>query len=572
MATPGTIAVLPLKPILEAGANYYATFYEHLKLPVNYAVQYMLTTGETKSLKPESWDDMVANGVFVMYVRPEETASPVPDFSVDEEEPEEHSYDFDLIVIGGGSGGLSAAKQAALCGKTVALFDFVKPSPQGTTWGLGGTCVNVGCIPKKLMHHSAIIGEKIHDSTFYGWNVAEKKHDWATLVQNVQDHIGSLNFGYVVELREATVKYINAYAQFTGPHSVEATDRKGKKTTYTARRFIIAVGGRPNSLEVPGGEHAITSDDIFSLDRAPGKTLVVGAAYIALECAGFLTGLGYDTSVMARSIFLRGFDQEVAEMIVNAMSDRGTKFLRECVPTRIEQQEDGKLKVFWQSKSGEESDIFDTVLSAIGRRPVTDIGLETAGVHYNKQSGKISAVNERTNIPHIYAIGDVLEGRPELTPVAIKAGKLLAKRLYDGSKELMDYDNIPTVVFTPMEYGCIGLSEEAAIARFGAENIEVYHTYFKPLEGKIVHEEIDNPNPCYVKLIVDVTTNERVIGFHILSHEAGEITQGIAVAMKAGACKSHFDAAIGIHPTMAEEFTILKVTKSSGQDPRRKGC
>jgi len=216
-------------------------------------------------------------------------------------------------VIGGGSGGLACSKKAAQLGKKVAVCDFVKPSPIGTEWKLGGTCVNVGCIPKKLMHQAALLGEGMKDSESYGWAPSERKHDWAQMVQNVQDHIHSLNFGYRSELMENNVKYLNAYASFIDPHTVETVNKKGKKEIITADQFVIATGGRPRYPDIPGArELCITSDDVFSMKAPPGKTLVVGASYVALECAGFIHGVGWDTTVMMRSIPLRGFDQQMA--------------------------------------------------------------------------------------------------------------------------------------------------------------------------------------------------------------------------------------------------------------------
>jgi len=493
---------------------------------------------------------------------------------IDTQEPEEHKYDYDLIVIGGGSGGLAASKEAAKFGKKVAVFDFVKPTPKGTTWGLGGTCVNVGCIPKKLFHTAALIGESIkQDAKNYGWQVPEEvKHNWEDLTNNIQDYIASLNFGYRTELRDKKVEYINAYATFVDPHTVEATDRKGEKKKYTARRFVVCTGGRPRYPGIPGDkEHGITSDDVFSLLEAPGKTLVVGASYVALECAGFLRGLGYPVTVMARSIFLRGFDQQIAEMIADYMNGHGTDFIRPAVPTRVELV-DGKKRVFYlegDSKEEKHAD-YDTVLWAIGRNAeTTAIGLDKAGVHVDKATGKLETVNERTNVPHIYAIGDVLKDKLELTPVAIAAGRLLARRLYNGGETLMDYRAVPTTIFTPLEYGCVGLAEEDALKQYGEKNIEVYHSYLKPLEWTIPKRE---DNKCYAKLIVNKADNERVVGFHTLGPNAGEVTQGFGAAIKCGATKADFDATIGIHPTFAEEFTTLSITKSSGISPLKKGC
>nr|XP_055184378.1 thioredoxin reductase 1, cytoplasmic isoform X3 [Nyctereutes procyonoides] len=488
------------------------------------------------------------------------------------------AYDYDLIIIGGGSGGLAAAKEAARYNKKIMVLDFVTPTPRGTRWGLGGTCVNVGCIPKKLMHQAALLGQALQDSRNYGWSTEETvKHDWDKMTEAVQNHIGSLNWGYRVALREKKVTYENAYGQFVGPHRIKATNNKGKEKIYSAERFLIATGERPRYLGIPGDrEYCISSDDLFSLPYCPGKTLVVGASYVALECAGFLAGIGLDVTVMVRSILLRGFDQDMANKIGEHMEEHGVKFIRQFVPIKVEQIEagtPGRLRVVAQSTSSSETieGEYNTVLLAIGRDACTrKIGLETVGVKINEKTGKIPVTDEeQTNVPYIYAIGDILEGKLELTPVAIQAGRLLAQRLYAGSNVKCDYENVPTTVFTPLEYGACGLSEERAVEKFGEENIEVYHSYFWPLEWTIPSR--DN-NKCYAKVICNIKDNERVVGFHVLGPNAGEVTQGFAAALKCGLTKMQLDSTIGIHPICAEVFTTLSVTKRSGASILQAGC
>uniref|UniRef100_F7FV00 Thioredoxin reductase 1, cytoplasmic n=2 Tax=Callithrix jacchus TaxID=9483 RepID=F7FV00_CALJA len=495
-----------------------------------------------------------------------------------EDLPESCDYDYDLIIIGGGSGGLAAAKEAAQYGKKVMVLDFVTPTPLGTRWGLGGTCVNVGCIPKKLMHQAALLGQALQDSRNYGWKVEETvKHDWDRMIEAVQNHIGSLNWGYRVALREKKVVYENAYGQFIGPHRIKATNNKGKEKIYSAERFLIATGERPRYLGIPGDkEYCISSDDLFSLPYCPGKTLIVGASYVALECAGFLAGIGLDVTVMVRSILLRGFDQDMANKIGEHMEEHGIKFIRQFVPIKVEQIEagtPGRLRVVAQSTNNEEiiEGEYNTVLLAIGRDACTrKIGLETVGVKINEKTGKIPVTDEeQTNVPYIYAIGDILEGKVELTPVAIQAGRLLAQRLYAGSTVKCDYENVPTTVFTPLEYGACGLSEEKAVEKFGEENIEVYHSYFWPLEWTIPSR--DN-NKCYAKIICNTKDSERVVGFHVLGPNAGEVTQGFAAALKCGLTKKQLDSTIGIHPVCAEVFTTLSVTKRSGASILQAGC
>ncbi|XP_067855450.1 thioredoxin reductase 1, cytoplasmic-like [Heptranchias perlo] len=490
----------------------------------------------------------------------------------------EGPYDYDLIVIGGGSGGLAASKEAAKYGKKVLVLDYVTPTPLGTTWGLGGTCVNVGCIPKKLMHQAALLHQSLQDARQFGWTFEEQvHHDWAKMKEAIHNYIGSLNWGYRVALRDNDVTYVNAYGEFVGPHKIKATNKKGKETFYTAKTFIVATGERPRYLGVPGDkEHCITSDDLFSLPYCPGKTLVVGASYVALECAGFLAGLGLDVTVMVRSILLRGFDQQMANQIGDHMESHGVKLIRQFVPSKIEQIEPGapgKLKVTAQSASSSETieEEYNTVLLAVGRDACTkNIGLEKLGVKVNEKSGKIP-VNEveQTNVPYIYAIGDILDGKLQLTPVAIQAGRLLARRLYGGSAVKCDYVNVPTTVFTPLEYGACGYSEERALETYGKENVEVYHGYFWPLEWTIPSR--DN-NQCYAKVICNKQDHNRVIGFHVLSPNAGEITQGFAAAIKCGMTKEQLDSTIGIHPVCAEIFTTLSITKQSGGNVQQSAC
>lgn len=267
---------------------------------------------------------------------------------IDQQSQPNHGFEYDLFVIGGGSGGISAARHAAEAGKKVALADFVQPSPIGTKWGLGGTCVNVGCIPKKMMHYAATLAEARKDQELSGWapDMAQT-HDWNKMVKNVQMHIKGLNWGYKSDMMKLKVKYFNSYATFEDAHTIKLDNGKGKVEQVTADKIIIATGGRPSYPGIPGDkEFGITSDDMFSLQKAPGKTLVVGASYVALECAGFLAALGYDTTVMVRSIFLRGFDQDMANRIGAYMADNHCKFIRNATPSKLEKPNpDGPIKV-----------------------------------------------------------------------------------------------------------------------------------------------------------------------------------------------------------------------------------
>lgn len=481
---------------------------------------------------------------------------------------------YELIVIGGGSGGLACAKEAAVLGRKVAVLDFVDPSIQGTTWGLGGTCVNVGCIPKKLYHQAALLGKSVQDAKSYGWNVENgNSHNWETLRSAVIGYIKSLNWGHRVQLKQKNVDYYNAKGHFICKNEVELSHKSGKVERLTADNFVIAVGGRPKYPDIPGAfEYGISSDDIFSLEKAPGKTLVIGGSYVALECAGFLTGLGFSTTVMVRSICLRGFDQQMASLVVDHMTADGTKFLHKCVPLAIEKDaKSGLYIVKWEHKDkGQFQDTFQTVLFAVGRQAQTKyLGLDKIGVKVYPDSGKIITTNEQTTVSNIYAVGDVLLGKPELTPVAIKAGRLLAHRLFDNSSQLMNYDNVATTVFTPLEFGSVGLAEEEAITQFGQNNIEVYHAFYKPLEYNIPQKDASQ---CYIKAVCLREHPQKILGLHFLGPSAGEIIQGFSAAINCGLTMKTLQLTVGIHPTSAEEIVKLNITKSSGLDPTVTGC
>ncbi|KAJ8981664.1 hypothetical protein NQ317_017284 [Molorchus minor] len=403
------------------------------------------------------------------------------------------------------------------------------------------------------------------DAKSYGWQFPQAeniRHDWDTLKDAVQAHIKSVNWVTRVELRDKKVEYINGLGVFKDPYTVHTVTKQGERT-LTSKYFLIAVGGRPRYPDIPGAlEYGITSDDIFSLKNPPD---------IGLECAGFLKGLGYDATVMVRSVVLRGFDQQMANTVAAAMQDRGIKFLHRCIPKAVEKQSDGKLKVSWVNDKNEEfSDLCDTILFAIGRRALTrDLHLDKVNIKAVGEGEKIDATNEQTSVPHIYAVGDVLFKKPELTPVAIHAGRLLARRLFGNSNQNMDYDNVATTIFTPLEYGCVGLSEETAIERYGADNVEIYHAYYKPTEFFIPQKNISH---CYLKVVALLEGDQKVLGMHFIGPQAGEIIQGFAAAIKANLTVNILMNTVGIHPTIAEEFTRINVTKRSGRDPNPASC
>lgn len=486
---------------------------------------------------------------------------------------EGHNYDYDMVILGGGSGGLAASKKAAELGRKVACLDFVQPTPIGTAWGLGGTCVNVGCIPKKLMHQAAIHGHNLQDAEAFGWtNMGTPKNDWAKLVEATSNYIGGLNFGYRVELRNKKVSYLNAFGSFVDNHTIKTVDKKGRENTITTKDVVIAVGGRPSYPPEINPEYVVTSDDLFKLSYNPGKTLVIGASYIALECAGFLQGIGNDVTIMVRSIFLRGFDQQMANILGDDLEASGVKMIKKDTVKNIEQlkapvpfEAPGRYKVTSQNGVEEE---YDTILYAIGR--TADLSkLNVAAVNLETSKNKVVVDDyDKTNVDNVYCIGDIALGRPELTPAAIQAGRALSERLYTDRTAPTDYVNIATTVFTPMEYSTCGLSEEAAEEKYGKDGILTFHKLFWPLELVLPGRQ---ENKCYMKLITEKAT-DKVIGLHYAGPNAGEVMQGFAVAMKMGVTKAIFDDTVGIHPTTAEWFTTLEVNKQSGEELVTSGC
>uniref|UniRef100_A0A4W5MP92 Thioredoxin reductase 2 n=1 Tax=Hucho hucho TaxID=62062 RepID=A0A4W5MP92_9TELE len=425
-------------------------------------------------------------------------------------------------------------------------------SLSGTKWGIGGTCVNVGCIPKKLMHQAALLGTALKDAQKYGWQIPGPiSHNWSTMAEAVQNHVRSLNWGHRVQLQDKEVKYLNIKGSLVDEHTVKGLTRTGKEIMLTAKNIVIATGGRPKyPTHIPGAvEHGITSDDIFWLKESPGKTAFVLFCFpehwyedVALECAGFLTGIGLDTTVMVRSIPLRGFDQQMAGLVTDYMEAYGTKFSWRSVPKSVDKLASGALQVTWTDKQTgkDQRDTFDSVLWAVGRAPETKtLSLEKVGVKLNEESGKILvAADESTSVPNIYAFGDIGEGRPELTPTAIKAGKLLARRLAGQTNELMNYDN-------------------------------VYHAFYKPLEFTVAERDASQ---CYIKVVCKRGGDQRILGLHFTGPNAGEVTQGFAMGFQCGATLTHLMETVGIHPTCAEELTKVNVSKRSGLDATVTGC
>jgi thioredoxin reductase (NADPH) len=490
-----------------------------------------------------------------------------------------HSFDYDIFIIGGGSGGISCAKNASKLGKKVGIADFVKPSPQGTSWGLGGTCVNVGCIPKKLLHFAALSGELRHDQQSCGWDVdPSKPHDWKKMITTVNNHIYKLNFGYFSELMGMQVDIKMAYASFPdpkNPHLIELTDGQGNKSTITSDKIVLAMGGRPRYLNVEGfKEHCITSDDLFWQKTAPGKTLVLGGGYVALECGGFIKGLGHEVEVLYRSVCLRGFDRDMVDKITKHMVKSGMVMTKGEIKS-ITKLENKKIEVVItvkddQGNSTEHTRVVDTLLAAVGRDPVTrTMGLEEVGVGMNSRGYIQVNKDKQTSVKNIYAVGDIVEGNLELTPVAIKQGRNLAHRLYGSVNQHVNLDYVATAVFTPLEYGCVGWSEERAVKELGSEGIDVYHTYFKPLEWNFLPSH--DMTTCYCKVIVS-KNDRKVKGIHIVCPNAGEVIQAYTAVVQFGLTYEQMKEMVAIHPTIAEELLLLQFTKKENPSAEKGNC
>ncbi|MEQ6888110.1 glutathione-disulfide reductase [Halomonas sp. CS7] len=445
-------------------------------------------------------------------------------------------YDYDLFVIGAGSGGVRAARTAAATGARVAVAEDRY---------LGGTCVNVGCVPKKLYSYAAHFHEAFEDAGGFGWHLAEApRFDWATLRDNKIGEIKRLNGIYGRLLDAADVRLINERARVVDAHHVEVGGE-----TVSAEKILVAVGGWPWTPDFPGKELTVNSNQVFDLETFPERFLVLGGGYIAVEFASIFNGLGSEAHLVYRGdLFLRGFDQEVREFTRDEMAKKGVNLHFDANIEAIEKVEGG-LRV--TLTSGEQLEV-DAVLAATGRRPhLEGLGLEALDVA-RTESGHL-AVNERfeTSVPSILALGDVTGG-PELTPVALAEAMQLVRHHFEpGEPAPLDYRHIPTAVFCHPNIGTVGLSEEQARAACG--EIRVYAADFRPMK----HTLSGSSERCLMKLIVD-DASDVVVGAHMVGEEAGEVIQGIAVAVRAGLTKADFDATVGIHPTGAEEFVTMR--------------
>ena len=460
------------------------------------------------------------------------------------------AFDFDLLVVGGGSGGVRAARMAAQRGVRVALVEALG------TEGLGGTCVNVGCIPKKLYSYAAHYAEAFEEARGYGWSAERPTLDWATLKRQRATEISRLNGVYSNLLRNSGVTVFNGWAQLSGEHEVSITgqDAEGSplQLKHTAAHILLAPGGTPHVPNFPGREHVITSNEVFDLEPFPQRLVVVGGGYIASEFASIFNGLGSKVTQLYRGEqILRGFDDEVRHFVAAEMGKHGVDLRLNTDVVSVHREADG-LRV---SLVGGAEVMADAVLYATGRVPNTpSLGLAAAGVA-SGQHGEV-LVNEhyQTKVPHIYAVGDVTN-RVQLTPVALGEAMVVVDHLLGPAlgkaPRQMAYDFIPTAVFTHPSIGTVGMGEAQARKTFG--EISVFRSEFKALK----HTLSGSTERTLMKLIVD-KASDRVVGLHMVGAEAGEIVQGFAVALKAGATKAVFDSTIGIHPTAAEEFVTMR--------------
>jgi glutathione reductase (NADPH) len=444
------------------------------------------------------------------------------------------AYDFDLFVIGGGSGGVRSARIAAGHGARVGVAEE-------RFWG--GTCVNVGCVPKKIMVNAAEYGTWAEDAAAFGWSIETHGHDWAKLTAARDAEVARLSGIYGRLLGNAGVTSFDARATFLDAHSL---DVGGKR--ITAERILIAVGGTASRLDIPGAELGLISDDIFTLKALPKRVAVLGAGYIAVEFACILKGLGAEVTLVHRApLPLRGFDEDIRSAAAEALVAQGITCRADVSPTRIEAQGAARLLHLSDGSAAE----FDAVFFCTGRAPATKgLGLEKAGVAVNAAGAIVVNEDHATSQPHIFAIGDVLD-RVNLTPMATAVGHALADTLYGNNPRRVSYENVPTAVFMNPPIGTVGITEEEAAKRGPAD---IYVTRFTPMRHTISKRE---GRKTLMKLVVCQRT-QKILGAHMIGEDAGEMMQGIGIAVVMGATKQDFDRTIGIHPTAAEEFVTLR--------------
>ncbi len=448
-------------------------------------------------------------------------------------------FDYDLFVIGAGSGGVRAARIAATYGAKVAVAEEYR---------VGGTCVIRGCVPKKLMVYASQFPEYFADASGYGWSEPQNiSFDWKTLIANKDKEIDRLNKIYISNLEKSNVEIFQSRAEMLDKHSIKLV---GLDKKVTAERILIATGGTPNiDYSLKGREHGITSNEIFHLEKKPERIIIAGGGYIAVEFAGIFNGLGVETHLIYRGEqILRGFDAEVRQFLYEAMVNRGIHIHLNDNFSRIDKQDDG-LHVF--TLKGKEI-VVDEVMYAIGRKPAVEgLGLENAGVETNEKGTIEVDAYSKTNVENIYAVGDVTD-RVALTPVAIREGHAFADTVYGGKDVKVDHSCIPTAVFSQPEIGTVGLSEEEA--KLAYDDVDIYTSSFRPMKKILPGKQ----EKIFMKMVVDADS-DKVLGCHIIGPDAGEMVQFLGVLLKMGATKADFDATIAVHPTASEELVTMRV-------------
>jgi glutathione reductase (NADPH) len=446
------------------------------------------------------------------------------------------NYDYDLLVIGAGSAGVRAARRAGELGKKVAVCEEDR---------VGGTCVLRGCVPKKLFVRAARYAEDFEDAVGFGWRLESLHFDWATLTSNVAADTAWLSGVYIRNLEKAAVEVIRSRAVLVDPHTASLL---AENRTITAEYILIATGGEPRrDLPIPGIQHAITSNEFFSLRRQPKRVLIVGGGYVAIEFASIFAALGTETTIVHRGDkVLRGFDDEVRRALMAGMEQRGITLIVNEQPAAIDKTTEC-LDV--TTRSGTRIRV-DEVILAVGRQPNTrELGLEKVGVTTDAAGAVVVDPYSRTSLANIYAVGDVTN-RMQFTPVAIREGAAFVETVFGGHPTALDYENVPVAVFGNPEVGSVGLTEEAARAEY--EALDIYRAYVKPLPNRVAGRD----ERMLIKLIVDADT-DRVLGAHFVGPSASELVQLVAVAIKMGATKADFDATTALHPTLAEEIVTL---------------
>lgn len=447
--------------------------------------------------------------------------------------------EFDLIVIGAGSGGVACARRAGEYGARVAVVEAGR---------IGGTCVNVGCVPKKIMWNAADLADAAHDAPAYGFDLTLAGLDWPLLKKKRDTHVAKLNGIYESLLAKNGVTLVRGWGRFHDRYTIAVGERR-----LVGKHIVIATGGRPVLPDLPGMELGITSDGFFELPQQPKRVAVVGSGYIAVELSGIFAELGSKTTLICRSgAILRGFDRMIGESTMRLLQEGGVEIATNTWPQALERSAEGSLEL--TARDGRRKGPFDCVVWAVGRAPAVEgMGLKDVGIELDAYGYVVSDKYQVTNVERIYAIGDVT-GRAQLTPVAIAAGRRLSDRLFGGQTDrYLEYKNIPTVIFGHPTIGTVGLSEEAARADFGNEAVTTFKSSFVPM----YYAPLTRKPKCDMKLVT-VGPERRVVGVHVIGPGADEMMQGFAVAVRMGATKKDFDDTVAIHPTVAEELVTMR--------------